>query len=115
MSTPEISVVVPVYNEEGNVEALYAELRLAMDPLNREYEIVFVDDGSTDYTFPKLQSLLEHGHIRIIKFDKNYGQTAAQDAGMRSAKGKLIATIDGDRQNDPSISKSSTMNLCMFR
>ena len=94
----EISVVVPCFNEEGNVEILYAEILNACKSLNKSFEIIFIDDGSTDKTFQKLKSIKQ---IKIIKFRRNFGQTAALDAGFKEADGKIIITMDGDLQNDP--------------
>ena len=93
----EISVVVPIYNEQDSIEILHKEISNSMKNLGVSHEIIFVDDGSTDKTFNKLQNL---SPIRIIKFRKNFGQTAAMDAGIKSAKGKYIITMDGDLQND---------------
>lgn len=95
---PLISVVVPVYNEEGNVAALYAELREVMDRFGQGYELIFVNDGSTDGTQAVLATLT--GSI-ILDLARNYGQSTALDAGFRAAKGEIIVSLDGDGQNDP--------------
>ena len=95
---PEVSIVVPIYNEQGSVETLHREIVSTVNNLNISYEIIFVDDGSIDEAFNKLQNL---SPIKIIKFRKNFGQTAAMDAGIKSAEGKYIITMDGDLQNDP--------------
>ncbi|MFH0793134.1 MAG: glycosyltransferase family 2 protein [bacterium] len=101
-ASPYLSVVVPVKNEEGNVEPLLQELQQVLAKMDRPYEIVYVDDGSTDKT---LQVLLKRQkkipQLRVIKFDRNYGQTAALDAGIRNARGEVVVTLDGDLQNDP--------------
>ncbi len=98
----DLSVVIPTYNEEANVEKLYAELVAALAPLKKKYEIVFVDDGSKDSTFAKLEKLAKKDSIvKIIKFRRNYGQTAAMLAGFENAKGDVVVTIDADLQNDP--------------
>lgn len=92
------SVIVPVYNEEDAVTALHAEIVQAMKMLNQPYEVIFVDDGSRDRTFERLNTL---SPIKIIRFRKNFGQTAALDAGFKYAQGKIFITMDGDGQNDP--------------
>jgi len=95
---PLISIVVPVYNEEGNVAALYAELREVMDRFGQSYELIFVNDGSTDGTLAGLEKLA--GSI-VLDLARNYGQATALDAGFRAAQGELIVSLDGDGQNDP--------------
>ena len=98
----DISIVIPTYNEEENVILLYKEIKAAMDGLKKEYEIIYVDDGSIDGTFSNLEKLNSKDHkVRIIKFRKNFGQTAAMDAGFKAAKGKIIIAMDADLQNDP--------------
>ncbi|MBU0707878.1 glycosyltransferase [Patescibacteria group bacterium] len=92
------SVVVPVYNEEDNVIPLHNEIKEAMNRLNEPYEIIFVDDGSRDQTFNRLSAL---SPIKIVRFRKNFGQTAALDAGFKTAVGEIFIAMDGDRQNDP--------------
>ena len=99
---PQLSVVVPVYNEDECVMPLYASLVQACDQLNVLYELIFVDDGSQDQTFPRLRRLHAGDlKVKIIRFRKNFGQTAAMEAGFRYAKGKVIISMDGDLQNDP--------------
>lgn len=93
------SVVVPVYNEESVVKKLHQEIDEVMRGLDAPYEIIFIDDGSRDQTFEILQTL---SPIKIIRFRKNFGQTAALDAGIKAAKGEIIITLDGDGQNPPS-------------
>lgn len=93
-----ISVVIPVYNEEKNVKRLFDELLLSLNGMAKKFEIIFVDDGSTDQTIAELKKLRP---ARIISFAKNFGQTAAFNAGFQAAKGDIIATIDGDLENDP--------------
>ena len=93
-----ISIVIPVYNELDSVDKLHNEIVLAMNSMAYPYEIIFVDDGSTDGTFEKLTSLAK---IKIIHFRKNFGQTSALDAGIKEARGEYIITMDGDGQNDP--------------
>lgn len=93
-----LSVVVPVYNEEGTVSHLHQEVLQVCKKIEQPYEIIFVNDGSTDGTFKILKSLHP---IKIISFRRNFGQTAALDAGIKNARGRFIATLDGDGQNDP--------------
>lgn len=99
---PQLSVVVPLYNEEECVMPLYASLVEACDQLNVLYELIFVDDGSQDQTFPSLRRLHAGDlRVKVIRFRRNFGQTAAMEAGFRYAKGKVIISMDGDLQNDP--------------
>ena len=93
---PALSVVVPVFNEEGNISILQAELRNAL--LGLDYEIIFVDDGSMDGTAAKIGPAPQ---VRVIRFEKNRGQSAAIYAGAQAARGEKIVFIDGDLQNDP--------------
>lgn len=105
MNDPKISltVVAPLYNEEESVTVLYQRICQAVDPLNQPYEIIFVDDGSSDSTFAVASELATKDHkLRVIAFRKNYGQTPAMAAGIDNAKGKTLITMDGDLQNDPS-------------
>ena len=97
-----ISVVIPVYDEEQSVELLYSELVAALDPLERAWEAVFVDDGSTDGTFGALTRLNgAYENVRVVRLRRNFGKAAALDAGFTEASGELIVTIDGDLQDDP--------------
>ncbi|HRY27850.1 MAG TPA: glycosyltransferase family 2 protein [Candidatus Moranbacteria bacterium] len=95
---PHISVVVPLYNEEGNVKELHKQILAACQALGKSFEIIFVDDGSKDGTVKDCEEL---SPLTLIKFRKNFGQTAAFDAGIKQAKGEIIITMDGDLQNDP--------------
>jgi glycosyltransferase involved in cell wall biosynthesis len=98
---PEISVVVPLLNEQDNIQPLYEQIKQTLDN-KYKYEIVFIDDGSTDDSFNILSRLQQaDSKIRIIRFRKNFGQTAALSAGFAYAKGKIVAAIDADLQNDP--------------
>lgn len=99
----DLSVVAPLYFEEDNVELLYKAISDAVQPLDIKYEIIFVDDGSTDQTVPIARKIAASDkHLKVIKFRKNYGQTPAMAAGIDNATGKVIVTMDGDLQNDPS-------------
>jgi glycosyltransferase involved in cell wall biosynthesis len=96
------SVVIPVYNEEPNIIPLYQGIKPVMDGLGKSYEILFIDDGSRDRTYYAIKRLREKDHnVRVIRFRKNFGQTAAISAGFDFAKGEVIITMDGDLQNDP--------------
>jgi glycosyltransferase involved in cell wall biosynthesis len=98
----DLSVVIPVYNEAENVEPLFLELRDVLAQLGGEWEVLFVDDGSTDGTFELLRDLqAEDKRIHVIRFRANAGQTAAFDAGFKAARGDVVVTMDGDLQNDP--------------
>jgi glycosyltransferase involved in cell wall biosynthesis len=99
---PEISVVVPMRNESPNVAQLYRELTDVLGGFGRPYEILAVDDGSTDDTFALLAALqATDPRLRVIRFRRNFGQTAAFAAGFAHARGRFIVTSDGDLQNDP--------------
>lgn len=101
-AAPEISVVVPVFNEEENIGVLYSELTEALQNSGRSYEILFVDDGSTDGSFGLLSSLHQRDRrVQVIRFRRNFGQTAALAAGFDRARAPVIVTLDGDLQNDP--------------
>jgi glycosyltransferase involved in cell wall biosynthesis len=100
--SPELSIVIPVRNESPNIKPLYDELTTTLVRGGRSYEIIVIDDGSTDDTFDQLASLQSRDpHLRIIRFRRNFGQTAAFAAGFEYARGRLVVTADGDRQNDP--------------
>jgi dolichol-phosphate mannosyltransferase len=96
LSSPKISVVVPLFNEEENMSILQAELRAALAGL--DHEIIFVDDGSKDRTAEKIENT---PHVRVLRFEKNAGQSAAMYAGLHAARGATVVLIDGDLQNDP--------------
>ena len=99
---PTISIVIPVYNEEQSIEPLYDRIRAACDALGSPYEMVFVDDGSRDRTFEILARIHEQDpSVKVMRFRKNFGQTAAMAAGFQHAHGELIVSMDGDLQNDP--------------
>ena len=98
MDRPYISVVVPVYNEEGNVRELHQKIKEACEKIGKPYEIIFVNDGSKDKTAENCAGLTP---LKLINFRKNFGQTAAFDAGFKNATGEIFVTMDGDLQNDP--------------
>jgi glycosyltransferase involved in cell wall biosynthesis len=98
----EISLVIPVFNEEDNLELLTEEIIQVLESLKNGYEIIFVDDGSVDKSFTILKKLAEHHpFIRVIRFKQNCGQTAAFDAGFKASRGEIVITMDADLQNDP--------------
>ena len=102
MNIAEISLVIPVYNEEGNLPNLYREITEVLEPYGRAYEIVFIDDGSTDASFALLSALHHRdSRVRVIRFRKNFGQTAALAAGFAEARAPVIVTLDADLQNEP--------------
>ena len=94
----DLSVVVPLYNEEGNAAELHRRIKNACDSLGKSYEIIFVDDGSRDKT---VENCRELSPLKLIQFRRNFGQTAAFDAGIKEAQGEIVITMDGDLQNDP--------------
>ena len=97
-----ISVVVPLYNEEENAVELHSRLKTVMDSTGTEYEMIFVDDGSTDRTLPLLEEIQARDrNVVVLSLRRNFGQTAAFAAGFDYARGDIIITIDGDLQNDP--------------
>lgn len=99
---PEISLVIPVYNEEENLPVLAAEIRAALEPAGRSYEVIYVDDGSTDGSPAALAALArEDPRTRVVRQSRNSGQSAAFDAGFRHARGGIVVTLDADLQNDP--------------
>jgi glycosyltransferase involved in cell wall biosynthesis len=99
---PDLSIVIPVFNEAPNVEALCREFTEALERFGRSYELILIDDGSTDDSFRMLrQCQLRDARIRVIQFRRNFGQTAAFAAGFAEARGRVIVTADADLQNDP--------------
>ncbi len=98
----EVSVVIPVFNEEANVRPLYSQLKQTLDGLGKSYEIVFVDDGSTDGSLEVLRELCaEDGSVKVVRLRRNFGQTAAFSAGFDESSGDVVVTLDADLQNDP--------------
>ncbi len=99
---PELSIVIPVRNESPNIKPLYDELTRTLVQYGRPYEVLVIDDGSSDDTFQQLAGLQSRDpHLRVIRFRRNFGQTAAFAAGFAYARGQFIVTTDGDLQNDP--------------
>ena len=97
-----LSVVIPVFNEEDNVEALCIKPLLSLNQLGHPWEIIFIDDGSTDTSYEKLEELASsRSNIKVIRFVRNFGQTAALAAGIDYASGEIIIPMDADMQNDP--------------
>jgi glycosyltransferase involved in cell wall biosynthesis len=98
----DLSIVIPVFNEEENVKPLIAEITAALQPLSKRYEIVVIDDGSRDNTFHVLAQVYRiDSHLRVIRLKRNFGQTAALAAGLAHASGEVVVILDGDGQNDP--------------
>ena len=98
----DLSIVIPIYNEEENLPILYEKLKEVLDKLGKNYEIIFVNDGSTDRSWEIIKQLAEKDpHVVGVNFRRNYGQTAAMSAGFDMARGEVIITMDGDLQNDP--------------
>ena len=102
VNQPKLSVIVPFYNEEESIDAMYEAIVKAVTPLGIPFEMVFVDDGSKDNTVG-LASQIARGdpRVQVVKFRKNYGQTPAMAAGIEYARGEILVTMDGDLQNDP--------------
>src|SRR5919106_921165 len=101
-SAPYVSIVVPIFNEVDNIPFLYLGISSAMDRSGYSWEVVFVDDGSTDGTTSVLKNLhAQHTGVRIVELRRNFGQTAAMAAGFDHARGEIIIAMDGDLQNDP--------------
>jgi glycosyltransferase involved in cell wall biosynthesis len=98
----DLSIVIPCYNEGKNVYILYGRLKKVLLSLKKTYEIIYIDDGSRDDTFAFLEKIRSlDSNVRVVKFRKNFGQTAAFDAGFSLAEGKVIVSMDADLQNDP--------------
>jgi glycosyltransferase involved in cell wall biosynthesis len=97
-----LSIVIPIHNEEPSILPLYDRLTSVLEPLQRPYEILFVDDASNDRSFELLANLVEtDGHLKVIRLRRNFGQTAALSAGFHEAKGDVIIAMDGDLQHAP--------------
>lgn len=102
VDTPLLTITVPIYNEEQNIAPLYEKISAAMGKLGKRWELVLVDDGSSDNSPVLLDELAQRDpHVTVVHFRRNYGQTAAMMAGMDHARGDIIVPMDGDLQNDP--------------
>lgn len=102
VNQPELSVLIPVFNEEDSLDRLYDKVVSAMQPLNKTWELILVDDGSRDKSFEVLQKLAAADQrVRVVRFVRNFGQTAALSAGIDYAAGEIIIPMDADLQNDP--------------
>lgn len=98
----DISIVLPIHNERDNLRPLFEEIERTLSPLGKVFEVIAVDDGSTDQSGQLLETLCaEKPYLRVVSLRQNYGQSAAFDAGFRHTRGELIVTMDADRQNDP--------------
>jgi glycosyltransferase involved in cell wall biosynthesis len=98
----DLSLVIPVYNEEANLPLLWPEIREVLDPTGLGYEIVFVDDGSRDRSAELIRGFREQDpRVRLVRLKANSGETAATDAGLRAVRGRWVVTMDADLQNDP--------------
>src|SRR4030066_740632 len=96
------SIIIPVFNEENNISPLYTELSAVLSKIGLPYEIIYVDDGSTDNSFKLLSAIhTQDNRVKVIQFRRNFGQTAAFAAGFDKAQGDLIITLDADGQNEP--------------
>src|SRR5215208_2049891 len=102
VAAPEVSVFLPVYNEEPNLRPLHAKLNDALKKLGHSAEIVYVDDGSTDGSLKILREIADSDpRVRVVALRRNYGQTAAMAAGIDAARGEVLIPMDADLQNDP--------------
>lgn len=99
----DLSLIIPLYNEADNLALLHDSIKCALEPLQKKWEVIFVDDGSTDKSLHVLKSLVEKDseHVRAVAFRRNFGQTAAITAGIDHAQGTTIVLLDADMQNDP--------------
>src|SRR5260221_10713566 len=98
----DLSIIVPIYNEVDNIDGLHAELDAVLRPGGLGYELIFVDDGSRDGSFARLEALrARDARVVVVKLSRNFGQTAALAAGLAQSSGADVVLIDGDRQNDP--------------
>ncbi len=102
LKLPDLSVIVPFYNEEENISRMHSAIVAAVEPLGIPFEMVFVDDGSRDRTCERaIEIARADTRVRVVKFRRNYGQTPAMAAGIEQARGRVLITMDGDLQNDP--------------
>jgi len=102
VEAPELSLFLPVLDEEENLRPMHAKIQAALDALGKTAEVIYVDDGSTDKSLEILKELAESDdRVRVISLRRNYGQTAAMSAGIDAAKGEILIPMDADLQNDP--------------
>src|SRR5688572_30077694 len=102
VSRPTISVIVPVFNEEDSLDLLYSEVKSALGSLEGGWELILVDDHSTDTSLARMLALRgADPRVKVLHFRRNFGQTAALSAGFEAARGEVVITMDGDLQNDP--------------
>jgi len=100
--TPDLSIIIPLLNEAGNLELLHQKLTAALQPLGRPYEIIFINDGSTDGSAEVLESLFQQDEaVQVLHFRQNFGKTAGLIAGFRHSRGQILITLDADLQDDP--------------
>ncbi|HIH75296.1 MAG TPA: glycosyltransferase family 2 protein [Methanosarcina sp.] len=97
---PELSIIIPIHNEEENILELYENLYSTLLLTEKKYEIIFIDDGSTDNSFEKIKSIKD-SRVKIVRFQRNYGKAAALSCGFKKSKGDIVITLDGDLQDDP--------------
>jgi glycosyltransferase involved in cell wall biosynthesis len=98
----DLSIIIPTFDEEDNVEPLYQALLASVPALGRAFEVIFVDDGSRDRTFERLAAIAARDRrVRVVKLRRNYGQAPAMAAGIEHAQGEVLVTMDADLQNDP--------------
>ena len=101
-SPPELSLFLPVLDEEENLRPMHAKIRSALDTLGKTAEVIYVDDGSTDNSLQILKEIAAaDASVRVVSLRRNYGQTAAMSAGIDAAKGRILIPMDADLQNDP--------------
>jgi glycosyltransferase involved in cell wall biosynthesis len=98
LENPEYSIIIPIYDEQGNIAKLYSEIKEVMEKISSNYELIYINDGSKDNSLNELKKLKK---IKIINLNRNYGQSTALDVGFKEAKGNIIISLDGDGQNNP--------------
>lgn len=102
MAQKALSIFIPIFNEEKNIRELYAELSAVLERLGVDYEVIFIDDHSFDSSYKILKEIADsHREVKLIRFKRNYGQTAAMQAGFEYSTGEIVISMDGDLQNDP--------------
>ncbi len=97
---PHLSIIIPVHNEKENILRLYGKLYNTLSGIGETYEIIFIDDGSTDRTFEEIKNIKD-SKVKVVSFQRNYGKAAALSCGFKKAKGDIVITLDGDLQDDP--------------